>query len=189
MSANTAPDCDKEALGGAVQSPNQSFLSQIGFQFSVKKLPTTNFFVTKAMLPGLTLNHPKVGTPFATLHPAADHLQYGELGITFKVDEDMQNWMELYNWMVGIGKPRTFTQRQQLMQKNPIGEGLYSDGQLIVLSNAKNPNVYFNFENLIPSDLSPINFDTTATDVEFVECTVTFSYTMFTLTNPLGQSI
>lgn len=184
-----APDCDKEALGGAVISPNQSFLSQIGFKFSVKKLPTVNFFVTKAMLPGLTLEHPKVATPFAALHPPADHIQYGDLAITFKVDEDMQNWMELYNWMIGIGKPRDFMQRQQLVAKNPIGEGVYSDGQLVILSNAKNPNVYFNFYDMIPYDLSPIELDATATDVEFVDCTISFKYKMYEVTNPLQTSI
>jgi hypothetical protein len=188
MSANTAPDCDKEALGGAQISPNQSFLSQLGFQFTVKKLPTTNFFVTKAMLPGLSINHPEFKTPFATLHPPGDHLQYGELQITFKVDEDMQNWMELYNWMVGIGKPHDFDQRGRLIAKNSIGEGLYSDGQLVILSNAKNPNVYFNFEDMIPSDLSPIDLDSTATDVNFVNCTVSFKYKLFTVVNPLQAS-
>lgn len=180
--------CDKEALGGAIASPNQSFLSQIGFQFSVKKLPTVNFFVTKAMLPGLTIEHPEVKTPFATLHRAGDHLTYGDLQITFKVDEDMQNWMELYNWMIGIGKPKNFEQRQNLINKNPIGEGLYSDGQLVILSNARNPNVFFNFQDMIPSDLSPIDLDSTASDVEFVECTVGFKYTSFSVVNPLQTS-
>jgi hypothetical protein len=182
------PQCDKEALGGAIASPNQSFLSQIGFQFSVKKLPTTNFFVTKAMLPGMTLEHPGVKTPFATIWQPADHLTYGDLQITFKVDEDMQNWMELYNWMVGIGKPRDFTQRANLVNKNPIGEGIRSDGQLVILSNAKNPNVSFNFEDMMPYELSPIDLDSTASDVEFVDCTVGFKYTTFTVVNPLQAS-
>lgn len=181
-------ECGKEALGGAIASPNQSFLSQIGFQFTVKKLPTVNFFVTKAMLPGLTIEHPAVKTPFATLHRAGDHLTYGELMLTFKVDEDMQNWMELYNWMVGIGKPKSFDQRANLQNKNPIGEGLYSDGQLVILSNARNPNVTFNFQDMIPSSLSPIDMDATASDVEFVECSVSFNYTLFTVANPIQAS-
>lgn len=187
--ANTAPDCDKEALGGAQQSPNQSFLSQINFRFSVKKLPTVNFFVTKAVLPGLTLENPSVKNPFTKFYAPADHIDYGELQITFKVDEDMQTWMELYNWMIGIGKPRDFSQRQQLVSKNGIGEGLYSDGQLVILTNGRNPNVYFNFQDMIPNSLSPIELDSTASDVNFVECTVGFNYTSFTLQNPLQTSI
>jgi hypothetical protein len=183
---NSANTVSKAALGGAVISPNQSFLSQIGFQFSVKKLPTVNFFVTKALLPGMSLQNVKVKNPFATLNMPADHIEYGPLQITFKVDEDMQNWLELYSWFIGIGKPKSFEQRARLMNNNSIGEGLYSDGELVVLSNARNPNVFFKFQDLIPTEISQIDLDTTATDVEFVECTVSFNYTLFEVTNPLS---
>jgi hypothetical protein len=182
----TANTATKASLGGAVQSPNQSFLSQIGFQFSVKKLPTVNFFVTKAMLPGLSLANVKVKNPFATINMPADHIEYGQLQITFKVDEDMQNWIELYNWFIGIGKPKNFAERQKLMNNNSIGEGLYSDGELVILSNGRNPNVFFRFQDLIPTELSPIDLDTTASDVDYVECTVGFNYTLFEVTNPLS---
>ena len=59
--------------------------------------------------------------------------------------------------------------------------GIVSDGTIIVLSSHANGNIRLNFENLFPVSLSPLQFDVTESDVEYLECDVSFNYTLFTV--------
>ncbi len=162
---------------------NKNQLSQLGFQFRVKKLPTTNFFVTRVTLPGLMGSVPGVATPFKIMPMAYDKLEYGDLQVTFKVDEDMKNWMEVFDWMVGIGFPTKFDERRLLEANNSTAEGKFSDGSLTVMTSAKNPNIQFMFKDLIPYSLSDLDFTTQDMDVNYLEATVSFKYLYYTIEN------
>lgn len=160
---------------------NKNQLSQLGFQFRVKRLPTTNFFVTDVVLPGLNASPPGVSTPFKIMPLAYDKLTYNDLSVTFKVDEDMKNWMEIFDWMVGIGFPTKFDERRLLEAGRLEGEGIYSDGTLTILTSAKNPNRQFMFKDLLPYALTDIRFNTQDADVNYVEATVSFKYLFYTI--------
>lgn len=160
---------------------NKNQLSQLGFQFRVQRLPTVNFFLTRATLPGLTGNAPRVSTPFNPLPVAYDKLTYNEFSVTFKVDEDMKNWMEIFDWMVGIGFPTKFDERRLLVNNTGAGKGIFSDGNLTVMTSAKNPNTQYMFKNLIPTSLTDLDFTTQDMDVTYLEATVTFSYDYYTI--------
>lgn len=160
---------------------NKNQLSQLSFQFNIKKLPTTNFFVTRVNLPGLVGNPVMVATPFKQMPTAYDKLEYNDLTVTFKVDEDQRNWQELFDWMVGIGFPTRFQERQLLNSQNIASERIYSDGTLTINTSAKNPNVQYMFKDLIPYSLSDIDFNAQDTDVNTIEATVTFRYLYYTI--------
>ena len=161
------------------QPSNKNMLSQIGFRFSVKRLPSVNFFASRVNMPGLTLSAVPVPTPFKALHMAADKLEYGDLTVTFKVDEDMQNYLEIFDWMVGIGFPTKFEERKQLAKPN--GDGIFSDGTMIITSSAKNPNMEITFRDLIPTSLTDLDFTTQSSDVDYLEATVTFKFLYYTI--------
>jgi hypothetical protein len=160
---------------------NKNQLSPLGFQFRVKKLPTTNFFITRTNLPGLTGNSPGVATPFKIMPMAYDKLEYGDLAVTFKVDEDMKNWMEIFDWMVGVGFPTKFDERKLLESQQGQGEGKFSDGTLTVMTSAKNPNIQFMFKDMIPYSLSDLEFTSQDMDVNYLEATVAFKYLYYTI--------
>jgi len=161
------------------QPSNKNMLSQLGFRFSVKRLPSVNFFASRVNMPGLTLNAVPVPTPFKVMHMAADKLEYGDLSVTFKVDEDMQNYLEIFDWLVGIGFPTKFDERKQLVKPN--GDGIFSDGTMIITSSAKNPNMEVTFRDLIPTSLSDLDFTTQSSDVDYLEATVTFKFLYYTI--------
>lgn len=163
------------------QPKNKNQLSQLGFQFSVRKLPATNFFATRVNLPGLTGNVPRVSTPFSPLPVGYDKIEYGDLSVTFKVDEDLVNYMELFDWMVGIGFPTKFEERKMLERSNASTERVYSDGSVIVQTSAKNPNIQFMYKDLIPYQLTDLEFSTQDTDVNYIEATVSFRYSYYTV--------
>ena len=160
---------------------NKNQLSQLDFQFNINKLPTTNFFVTRVALPGLTGNAPQVYTPFKPLAMAYDKLEYNDLSITFKVDEDQKNWMEIFDWMVGIGFPTKFDERRMLIAQNVATAGIYADGVLTIMTSAKNPNTQYMFKNLIPYSLSDLELNVGDMDVNTLEATVAFKYDYYTI--------
>ena len=41
-------------------------------------------------------------------------LTYAPLDIRFRVDEDMSNYLEIYNWMTGLGTPEDIKQYKSL---------------------------------------------------------------------------
>tara|TARA_R110000772_G_scaffold2311_13_gene8030 strand:- start:1245 stop:1778 length:534 start_codon:yes stop_codon:yes gene_type:complete len=166
-------------------SPNQpaslNMLSPLKFQFMVKKLPNVNFFCQSVSMPNVTLGIANVGTPFVKLQLPGDHLEYSELLITFMVDENMVNYIEMYNWMLALGFPESFNQYKALedidSRLNPTGtDQLVSDASMFIYNSASNPNVEVKFINLWPSTMSDINFDIRNTDVEYIECTVSFAF-------------
>ena len=163
---------------------NKNFLSPLGFKFLVKKLPNVNFFVQKANIPGIAIaSQPIQPTPFTKIPYAGDHIEYNEFQLVFRVDEDLQNYMEIHNWIKGLGFPENLGAYAALANQKPeTGMGLKSDASLIITTNGKSPNYECIFEDAFPVNLSDLNFDTTDETVDYIEATATFYYTLYKIT-------
>jgi len=162
------------------QPGNKNFLSPLGFKFSIKKTPNINFFVQSVNLPTLSLGTAEVDNPFLKIPFPGDKLAYGTLDVTFKVDEDLSNYLEIHNWLVGIGYPDNFGQRATIEASLPMsGEGVYADLSLIITTSAMNPNYEVTFFDAYPISLAEMSFDSTLTDIDYVTSTVTFAYRIF----------
>lgn len=162
---------------------NKNFLSPLGFRFSIKRAPHVNYFVQSVSIPNISLGSTSVPTPFSRIPVAGDHLLFGPFNVSFKVDEDLANYLEIYNWLIKIGFPDNFEQYRALDNNNPTADaGTYSDLTLIVLSSSKNPTYEINFVDAYPTSLTDIVFDTRTPDVDYVECTATFDYRKFSIT-------
>ena len=89
--------------------------------------------------------------------------------------------MELYNWIVALGKPKDFYE-YKVIEEQPkySGNGIYSDISVMILSNIKNPNWEVVYKDAFPISLSEINFDTTIeSDISYITATASFRYTLF----------
>jgi hypothetical protein len=160
---------------------NANFLSPLGFKFQIKKAPNVNFFVQSVVMPSITLGTAYVPTPFTRQPFAGDHLEYGDLSVTFKMDEDLKSYMEIHNWLVGIGKPDNFDQYKDLTLADK-GEGVYSDLTLTILSSAMRPIHEVVFMDAFPIDLTALAFDTRLSAVDYLEATCTFKFRKYTIT-------
>lgn len=164
------------------QPDNINFLSPLGFRFTLARAPNLNFFATDVNLPSLSLGYVQVPSPFKPIELTGDRLDYGDLQVTFKVDEDFQNYFEIYNWMVALGFPENFDQYRRLeVSPNGAKEKIYSDGTLTIMNSGMVPNIEVTFKDLFPSALSDINFTSTDSDVNYVTNTVTFKYQNYTI--------
>ena len=164
------------------QPDNINFLSPLGFRFTLARAPNLNFFATDVNLPSLSLGFIEVPTPFKVLDFPGDRLDYGDLQVTFKVDEDFQNYFEIYNWIVALGFPDEYGQYQRVASADPgEKESVFSDGTLTVMNSGMVPNIEVRFQDLFPISLSDINFTSTDSDVNYVTNTATFKYKLFTM--------
>ena len=161
----------------------QNFLSPIDFRFSLKRSPKITYYVQSAVLPSLTAGFASVPTPFHSLHFSPDKLEYGEFTLTFRVDEDMSSYLEIYNWLIGMTFPDNFTQYENLTtRKQGDTSGIYSDATLSILNSAKKVNIEVEFHDLFPISLSEITMDVRSTDITYVEATASFKYKSFDIT-------
>ena len=174
------------------QPDNQNFLSPLGFRFIIDKLPIVNYFCQSASLPSVSLQETEIPNPLVRIPLAGTKLTYAPLDIRFRVDEDMVNYLEIYNWMTGLGTPEDIKQYKSLNETGNrttsgtgkmgnVMKGVFSDGTLVVLTSAQNPNKRIQFVDLYPINLSPLQFDVTGTDVAYIEADVTFNYRSFTV--------
>lgn len=157
------------------QPTTQNFLSPHGFQFNVLKAPAVNFFVQSVALPGLTLGEAKVSTPFSELKFPGVRIDFTDLNVTFKADEDLQGYFEIYNWMKSLGFPDKFDQYD-------VEEGIMSDISLIILSNQQQPIYTVTFKDAFPIMLGPLRFDTTQQSLDYLIVDTTFAYRSYDIT-------
>jgi hypothetical protein len=160
--------------------PNQptdiNFLSPLGFKFQITKLPNFDYFVQSFDFPALHLNETNdLQTPFNKIIIPGDHTTWDHFSVTFKIDENMAGYFEIYNWIIGIGKPDTFNQYAAIASQ-PSGFGVEVDADLLILDGAMNPNIKVTFYDVIPVSLSGFKFDSTETDVNYVTATAEFKY-------------
>jgi hypothetical protein len=156
---------------------NKNFLSPTAFKFEIARMPTFTYFVQSVQFPELNLGYTDLNTPFNRLSVEGDHTKFGNLNVTFKLDEDMYSYLEIYDWMTGVGKPRSFDQYANLKYQDAgTGKGLYSEGQLTFLTNSKNPNINITFADMYPINLGNFRMDSTVDDVNYVTADVTFNF-------------
>lgn len=151
----------------------QNFLSPTGFRLTIKRLPNVSFYVQAADVPGMSMSPTESPTPFKTLKFAGDKLQHDTFGVTIRLDEYMDSYNEIFDWMVKLTKNESFDQYKQLKASD---DGLYSDASLIILDSRQNPALEVHFKDMFPVALGNINFDTTQSDINYVTCNITFEH-------------
>ena len=161
---------------------NRNFLSPLNFQFSIKRAPNVNFFLQKVNIPSIRLPAIEIPTQFVPIPTQFTHMEYGEFSITFKVDEDFQNYLEIHNWIRALGFPKSYSERAAIDAiPGYTGYGDASDISIIALNSAKNPNFEITFTDAFPTYLGDVVFDSTFDDVQYITCDATFKYTLYEL--------
>jgi hypothetical protein len=113
-----------------------------------------------------------------------DHITYGELEVVFKINEDMTNYLEIFNWITALGFPDDFKQFKSIKSKTiSSGDGIFSDATLSILSSAMNPTTQIFIQDLFPISLSPVTVDTRDTSIDHVEATASFRFQNYTFTS------
>ena len=180
------------------RQPDQlDYASPTQFRFGIHQLPKVEFFTVSANLPGISAGTVTHATPFKDIPIMGEKLDYENLSISFIVDEYLENYISLHNWMIGYGFPKSreqFRTFRDVTSNTPADGGtpsvdligsatpdkaMYSDAFLQILSNKNNPILEVSFENAFPISLSALDFTQTATDVEYLVATAEFAYQIY----------
>ena len=125
-----------------------------------------------------------------------DIIEFGDLSIRFLVDENLENYMCIQNWIRGMGFPERLEQFAELEQKGTMQgnyskgrQNVYSDGTLQVLTSSQIPNFQVMFQDLFPYTLSTLTFDATDTDIQYFTADVSFKYTIYNIFDLSGNRL
>ena len=179
----------RNAFAGQIQ--NRNFLSPIGFKFTVSKTPKVNFFCNSARIPEIVLGTAVQPNYLKDIDVPGDKLQYGDFALRFLVDEQLENYMAIHNWLTGLGFPQTAQEYKDLTtdqddQRDP--NQAFSDGALHILnSNYRNVAVV-KFEGMFPTSLSSLEFEATDNDINYFTAEVNFKYTVYNILAPNGRT-
>jgi hypothetical protein len=167
------------------QIENRNYLSPIGFRFSLSKYPKVAFFCNKANIPGITLGVAIQPNPFKEIPIPGDKLEYEDLSLEFLVDENMENYLAIYEWLTGLGYPENIDQYNRLIDNDEsIKKGnfkIYSDATLEILNSNYRPVVKITYKDLFPTSLNTLGFDATQSDYTYFTGMVNFKYTIFNI--------
>ena len=182
------------------------YASPTQFKFQLAKLPKVEYFTTACNIPGISLGTTLQPTPLADIPLPGDTLSFGDLEITFLVDENLENYREIHGWMTGLGFPKDYSQFRTLQsagtdryptttnetysseigvtsKNTPDDGGLYSDATLFVLTSKNNSNIEIRFRDVYPISLSGLDYNQQATDVDYLTARVTFQYKIYEFAN------
>lgn len=182
------------------QPTTMDYVSPTQFKFTIAQLPKVEFFITNCNLPGINLGSAVIPTPFKTIPMMGDELTFENLSVGFQVSENLENYIELHNWLLAIGFPKSreqFSQFRSTTSNTPtatrggastdIGKTglqttsnpLFSDATLTILSNKNNPLVEIRFQDLYPVSLSSLDFTQENTGVDYIKATSEFTYKIY----------
>ena len=173
------------------------YASPIQFRFKMTKLPTVEFFIQTANIPGISLGDTTLPTPLKDISMPGDKLTYQSLDVSFLVDENLNNYKEIHDWMTGIGFPQDHKQFADVLATGsdrfsrstastaavgsgkpaPLSEGgIYSDATLIVLNNKNIAKTEIRFQNVYPTSLGSLSYNIRASDVDYLTVNASFNY-------------
>jgi hypothetical protein len=96
------------------------------------------------------------------------------------MDEDMQSWREIYEWMFNLGNPESRNKIGALTQIPGRINSVTSDASLLVKSNSNNPRVKFIFKDMFPTTLGGVTLSSSEGQ-EFLTSTISFLYSYYSV--------
>ena len=174
------------------QIANRNFLAPVGFKFSLSKFPKVTFFSNTARIPDITLGTAIQSTYLKDIDIPGEKLTFGDLNVRFLVDENLENYMKIHNWLTGLGFPES---GQDFINKTTNEDGIrdlkeqFSDGSLHILNSNFNDIAVVKFRDLFPIYLTSLEFDATESDINYFTADVTFKYTIYDILSPSGKPL
>jgi hypothetical protein len=170
-------------LGNTPDNPN--FLQPNKFQLNFSRMPKLQYFCQSVTVPGVSMGEAIQQTPFVDLFVPGDKIIYDLLNITFYVDEELDTWKEVHDWIRAMTFPKEYEEYLQLNNLNKYTRSIntsrpqYSDGILNILSSANNPKIRFKFYDLFPISLSTFVMSSTDSPDNIITADASFRYSYF----------
>ena len=143
-------------------------------------LPNVQFWLTTCNLPTFTTNEVPIPDPVhGYRYKTSNTSTVAPMTVTFLVDEDYANYMEILDLMYKASGPIASERYKE-------GAVTGSDGSLHVLSNNKNiSDVVFTFHNLFPTILGELQMTNESAEPLLTDLTMQYDYMTYQRGTPL----
>jgi len=167
------------------QIANRNFLSPVGFKFTLAKEPKVSFFCNSSRIPDINLGTAVQPSYLKDVDVPGDKLSYGDFSLRFLVDENLENYMAIHNWLTGLAYPETAEQFKNLTTNEDLGvrdfQEQFSDGSLHILNSNFRDVAIVKFKDLFPVYLTSLEFEASDTDINYFTAEATFKYTVYNI--------
>tara|TARA_S200002703_G_scaffold159911_1_gene175421 strand:- start:6432 stop:6950 length:519 start_codon:yes stop_codon:yes gene_type:complete len=159
-----------------------NYLQPTGFKVLInrKEFPNLQFYAQSVIHPDANL--PATETNFSRISSVpfvGDAVEFGTLQMDVLLDENMNSYRELYNWLT------TATDTRHVLASESLGRGSaeyktpsYYDISVGILSSHNNLNRTFTYINAFPTSVGSISLGATV-DEQFLTFPVTFRFDYF----------
>ena len=195
----TIRESDKLTTSDGTWSKRQpkelNYLRPNGFRFFIQSLPQVTYFCQAASIPTVNLGYAVQSTTVIDIPYPGEKVQFSELTIKFMVQEDMQNYIELYQWMADLGgvdgnkygiDKRTKREEFRIPgltvpEKKPrkTDRTDFSDAALIILNSNEHAVAKVQFFDCFPISLSGLDFDVSSGNTQYFTSVASFKYSSF----------
>lgn len=157
------------------QAPTQdqtAFVNPSGFRLLIDSLKYKNaqYFVQTASLPDVSTAGAPLQYKQRNIAAMPDKLEYASLEVAFLIDEDLMNYKEIHDWILGLviePDQASYTSRKT------------RDLTLQILTSHNNVGQEIIFVDAYPISLSSLPFSTNVTDVEYLTAVASFNYSYY----------
>lgn len=148
----------------------QNNLSALSYKIKIAGATNLEMRCQSVTIPGLVLGTGQVATPFIMMQEPGAINYGGPLTITFSVGENLTDYLEVYNWMTGLGQPDGFDR--------PYNRK-FSDASVMILNSTYKSIFNVRFTQIFPLSISPIEFSSTLTEVQYITAQASFNFDRF----------
>ena len=157
------------------QAPVQgetAFVNPSGFRLLIDNMKYRNaqYFVQTASLPDVSTSGAPLPYKQRNITAMPDKLEYSSLEVAFLIDEDLINYKEIHDWIVGLvteTDEKNYTVRKT------------RDLTLQILTSHNNVGTEIIFVDAYPISISSLPFSTNTTDVEYLTAGASFNYSYY----------
>ena len=139
--------------------------------FVIDKFPNLQLSLFTYNIPGITLPSATQHSPFFTKPVYGDKLEFNNLFLSFTVSENLENYLEIFNWMYNLANP---------MEKSNI-DLTYTNGTIIILNSNNKPVFNVNFIDIVPVSLGDLYFYENESGSEDITCNIIFEYEQYNI--------
>jgi len=150
---------------------NTGLLSPNKFKIVLARYPNVNFFAQRVIIPDASIQGVlKYTGKFADYKVIGDKIEFGDLVISFILDEDMATLFELIDWMYRA-------------LNTELDSATRTDIKIMTLSNNLNKNKVITCHNCFPSTTGSVLLDATVSEDSPLSVDVSFKMSHFTISD------
>lgn len=184
-----------EASWAKRQPTELNYLRPNGFRFFIQSLPQVTYFCQAASIPTVSLGFATQSTSVIDIPYPGEKVSFSELSVKFIVQEDMSNYIELFQWIADLGgvdgdkyglDKRTKREEFRIpglvvppKKARKTDRTDFSDATLIILGSNENPVAKVQFMDCFPISLTSVDFDVSTGNTQYFTSIATFKYSSF----------